>query len=297
MCSAFPSGGGEAGAGAGGGVGATSGTGVGVGAGAGTAEREALDRSGTNWSGAMASWRAILAERISAESSGMGCFRAIVFSLNRSVLFGMTIHTTNTSTARMPALQASLGHNRCDNPGAESTLGVSRPNFARHFALEQPARGRVQVEGSARLFAPLFRGGPQQLPRSDVPVRWPYQLLVGRGNRGFLPRKHPAGDGLEPVEAFAQARTDGFGVQFQRGADLFVAQVAEISQFDDFAADVAELFQRLVDQPDFSAVINVASGAGAVLGGSIIRPLSGSSAWRETGTCPPPRLAALRRSR
>ncbi len=89
------------------------------------------------------------------------------------------------------------------------------------------------------------------------------RLLVRRENVRVFPRKDFSRDFLQPVQAFAQARTDGFRIQLQRRAQFLVTQVAEIAQLDDFAARLAELVERFAHQPGCSAFIRNSSGPGA----------------------------------
>src|ERR1017187_10498713 len=105
---------------------------------------------------------------------------------------------------------------------------------------------------------------------SGVPVRLPYSLSVRRKGRGFLPCKDLPGDGFQPIEAFAQARADGLGVEIERAADLVIAQIAEIPHFDDSAARFDKLVEGLVDQRDLLDVhqgdVGRGNGAGRVDG-------------------------------
>src|ERR1039458_4764406 len=81
--------------------------------------------------------------------------------------------------------------------------------------------------------------------QSGVPVRLPYSLSVRREGRGFLPGKDLPGNSFQAVQAFAQARADGLGVEVERLADLVIAQVAEVTQFDDRSEEHTSELQSL----------------------------------------------------
>jgi hypothetical protein len=52
---------------------------------------------------------------------------------------------------------------------------------------------------------------------------------------------------LKVIQALAQSRTHRFGVQIQFRRNLIIAQIAEVAQVNNFAAGLAELFQRQAD--------------------------------------------------
>ena len=60
--------------------------------------------------------------------------------------------------------------------------------------------------------------------------------------------KDSSGDFLKPIQAFAQPRADGFWIELQRNADFLVTQAAEIAQFNDLAARLAQLIESLPKQ-------------------------------------------------
>jgi len=117
---------------------------------------------------------------------------------------------------------------------------------ARNLVLQQLARDGVQIERRAGVLTAAFDPGAERFFnvaffRHDV-------TLVGRSFGRFRPGKNGPRDGFEPVEAFAEAGADGFRVEDQGFADFLVAKVAEVTEFDDFAAGFAELFERLVEE-------------------------------------------------
>src|SRR5690242_5661998 len=59
-----------------------------------------------------------------------------------------------------------------------------------------------------------------------------------------------ANNGLEAIQAFTEARTDGFWVQIERVADFVIAQIGEITQFDDFATGGIQSVESAMDLRD-----------------------------------------------
>ena len=82
----------------------------------------------------------------------------------------------------------------------------------------------------------------------------------------MFPQKCLVRDGFETVEAFAQARADGFRIQFQSAAQLLVAQVPEVSQLDDFAARFPELIHCGAHQCHLLRAHQVFVGSGRAAG-------------------------------
>ena len=83
-------------------------------------------------------------------------------------------------------------------------------------ALQQAARGRVQFDGRTGFLAPAFGPGAERCAniafvRHDV-------TSVGRSFGQFSWEKMLRARTSEPVKAFAEAGTDGFGIQFQDAA-------------------------------------------------------------------------------
>jgi hypothetical protein len=133
-----------------------------------------------------------------------------------------------------------------EQAGEPARLAARSIPEARNFVLQQFARCGVQVDGRAGVLAAAFGPGAERFFnvtffRHEVP-------LVRRSFSRFHPGKNCPRDGFEPVEAFAEAGADGFGVEDQDLADFLVAKVAEVAEFDDFAARFAKLFERPVEE-------------------------------------------------
>ena len=59
-----------------------------------------------------------------------------------------------------------------------------------------------------------------------------------------------ADDSFEAIQAFAKAGTDGFWVQIERMADFVIAQIGEITQFNDLAAGRIQLIEGAMQLRD-----------------------------------------------
>ena len=106
----------------------------------------------------------------------------------------------------------------------------------------------MQFEGCAGVVAAFHCSGAEQL------FNWAFRFgghssyqLDGKA-AGFPRANIFRAIFLELVQAFAESRADGLGVEVKGVANLVIAQIAEIAQFDDFAARLAELVEGLVHQ-------------------------------------------------
>src|SRR5262249_30130299 len=135
-----------------------------------------------------------------------------------------------------------------------ATMTTRSRRFAQSFA-NAPLRLATTGAwpGAWRAVRRLRRGvsprKPSAFSRCRVAVLLAFRYLMVRRRLGrFRSRKNTARNALQPVEAFAQARTYRAGIQRKGFADLFVTQVAEISQLNNLSAGFAELFERDLQQ-------------------------------------------------
>lgn len=86
-----------------------------------------------------------------------------------------------------------------------------------------------------------------------------------------------ANDRFKAVQAFAEARTDGFWVQIQRVTDFVIAQVTKIAQFNDFAAGFIQQVEGAMDLNDLlcgdQLSIRAGSGRRQIEGKTVLRIL------------------------
>src|SRR5262245_45898045 len=138
---------------------------------------------------------------------------------------GTSIPTMATSTTQSPPASAKRGQNIL-HPAARAAAGSSvcfgKVRATSSWSSLRVAGGNSNgvPSSSRRLRAQAVSCSSNGLfGSSGIPCK----SLDGI-RRSFLPRKDRARDGFEPVEAFTEARADGFHVQLQHVADFLVAQ-------------------------------------------------------------------------
>src|SRR5439155_21889146 len=185
--------------------------------------------------------------RPASADKALSCWRtearccALDFDLARP---GKRIPTTATSTTQRPPASAKRGQNIFDQPpgsaaGFSDFFGRFRATSAWSILRVAECNSNGAPASSRRLRAQAESCSPTFLFGSSGMSFKPLDGI----RRRFLPRKDRPRNVFEPVQAFAQARADGLHVQQQHVADFLVAQVAEVTQFNNFAARLAELVE------------------------------------------------------